>query len=257
MIEIRKIYDFYKFKKDLKTIQMNAWGFSEYETEAHHLMTRVQKYGGLIQGLFEDEKLIGYTYAVLGKWKGEYFIYSHQLAVLQEYQSKGYGYLLKKAQREEVLNMGYNLIKWCFDPLESLNSFFNIHRLGVISEEYEENIYGMGEYGLHKGLPTDRLVAKWMLKSDRVVARMERKYPLIFEDVQERVLGNFSGGAAYIEIPLNIREIKEKDKEIANQWRLKTRAQFNEAFERGYVVEQMVFTSDKKRVFYKLLKKEK
>ena len=257
MVEIKKIYDFYKYKKELKKIQMSAWGFSEYEIEAHHLMTRVQKYGGLVQGLFEDEKLIGFTYAVLGKWKGEYFIYSHQLAVLQEYQSKGYGYLLKKAQREEVLKMGYGIIKWSFDPLESLNSFFNIHRLGVISEEYEENVYGIGEYGLHEGLPTDRLVAQWILKSDRVVARMERKYPLILEDVQERVLGDISGEKAYIEIPLNIREIKGKDKELAYQWRLKTRDQFNEAFQKGYVAEQIVFTSDKKRVFYKLVQKEK
>lgn len=254
MIEVVKLEDISRYKSELIAIQQSAWGFSDYETEAHHLMTRVQKYGGLIQGLFVDGKLLGFTYAILGKWRGEYFIYSHQLAVMKECQSRGYGFILKKAQRQEVLQMGYAVIKWCFDPLESLNAFFNIHRLGAISGEYEVNVYGVGEHGLHEGLPTDRLVAEWHLRSDRVVARMERKYPRILESVPEKLIGVFTGEIAYIEIPLDIREIKTQDRKQALRWRMLTREQFVEAFRQGYRVEHVVLSHDQNRVLYKLLK---
>ena len=133
----------------------------------------VYKYGGLIQALYYEKKCIGFTYSLIGKWEGEYFIYSHMTAVMKEYQGQGFGFLLKKAQREEILKMGYSLIRWNFDPLESINAYFNFHRLGVMSTEYERNIYGEGESGLHKGLSTDRLIVTWNLKSDRVIKKMK------------------------------------------------------------------------------------
>ena len=89
-------------------------------------MTRVQKFGGLVQGLYLNGELVGFTYAILAKWQEEYFIYSHMTGVRKEDQKKGFGFLLKKAQRQEVLNMGYDVIRWNFDPLESMNAFFNI-----------------------------------------------------------------------------------------------------------------------------------
>ena len=58
MIELKKIKEIEDFKK-LLDIQKNAWGFSDLDTEPHHLMTRVQKYGGLVHGLFAHGELVG------------------------------------------------------------------------------------------------------------------------------------------------------------------------------------------------------
>jgi predicted GNAT superfamily acetyltransferase len=254
MIEIKTLTKIEDFKK-LPEIQRRAWEFEDIDIEPHHLMTRVQKYGGLVQGLFLDGKLIGHTYAIIGRWKGEYFIYSHQAAVMKEYQGRGFGFLLKKAQREGVLKLGYDIINWNFDPLESLNAFFNIHRLGVISDEYERDIYGVGESGLHKGLNTDRLIATWNLNSDRVVKRLKDKTPPILEDIAPDQLENFTGNAAYIEIPQDIRAMKLNNMDEAIEWRKKTRALFESAFEKDYVVKDMAFSKDKKRIFYKLIKR--
>ena len=251
MIEVKRIKEIEDFKK-LPEIQKNAWGFLDLDIEPHHLMTRVQKYGGLVHGLYVDSELIGFTYAIVGKWEGEYFIYSHQTAVRKEHQSRGFGFVLKKAQREEVLKMGYDVIRWNFDPLESMNSYFNIHRLGVIIKEYERDIYGKGESGLHKGLSTDRLIATWNLKSDRVVKKMKKKDPSIIEDIPSKNLENFTIEATYIEIPKNIRSLKETNLNEAIEWRTKTQSLFESAFQKGYVVEDIVFSSDKKRIFYKL-----
>ena len=251
MIELKKIEDLEDFKK-IPEIQKSAWGFLDLDIEPHHLMTRVQKYGGLVQGLYFNGKLAGFTYALIGKWKGKHFIYSHMTGVHQKYQTQGFGFLLKKAQREGVLKMGYEIMRWNFDPLESMNAYFNIHRLGIISVEYERDIYGTGESGLHKGLPTDRLIATWNLNSDRVIHKMEQKEPAMIENTPENNLENFTQKTAYIEIPRNIRSLKETNMNEAVQWRMKTRRLFELAFQKDYVVTDIVFSEDKKRIFYKL-----
>ena len=253
MIEINKLTKIEDFKK-LPEIQKKAWGFEDLDLEPHHLMTRVQKYGGLVQGLFVDGRLIGFTYAIIGKWEGEYFIYSHQAAVIEDYQGQGYGFLLKKAQREGVLEMGYDVIRWNFDPLEAMNAYFNIHKLGVISSEYERDIYGVGESGLHRGLSTDRLIALWHLTSDRVAKKMNEQASPILEEVPEEKLNALTFDVAYIEIPRDIRTIKMRSMEEAVALRMKTRELFESAFQKGYVAEGMVFSMDKKRIFYRLVK---
>ena len=50
MIELKKLKDIEDFKK-IPDLQKSAWGFLDIDIEPHHLMTRVQKYGGLVQGL--------------------------------------------------------------------------------------------------------------------------------------------------------------------------------------------------------------
>ncbi len=253
MIEFKTITDIKDFKK-IPDIQKSAWGFSDRDIEPHQLMTRVQKYGGLVQGLYIDGELAGFTYAILARWKGKYFIYSHMTGVRKEDQKKGFGFLLKKAQREEVLNMGYDVIRWNFDPLESMNSYFNIHRLGVISVEYEKDIYGKGESGLHEGLSTDRLIATWNLKSDRVIDKMKRKDLAIKENVPEKNPVDFTQKTAHIEIPRDIRSLKKTNIDEAVQWRMKTRRLFESAFQNGYIATDIVFSEDNKRIFYKLYK---
>ena len=252
MIEIKSITKIEDLKR-LAEIQRNAWGFQDLEIEPHHLMTRVQKYGGLVQGLYIDEGLIGLTYAIIGKWKGEYFLYSHMTAVLKEYQGQGFGFQLKKAQREEAIRMGYEVMRWNFDPLESLNAYFNIHRLGVISEEYDRNIYGVGDSGLHKGLSTDRLIATWYLKSDRVLGKMNQKDPPLIEEIPSERVENLDGEVSYIETPMNIRSIKERNIDEAKAWRIKHKKFFETAFQKGFKVVDIVFSKDKKRIFFKLI----
>jgi len=254
MIKIKKITRMEDFKK-IPEIQKSAWGFMDLDVEPHHLMTRVQKYGGLIQGLFLNNILVGFTYAIIGKYKNNIFIYSHMTAVEEEHQGKGFGFMLKKAQREEVLKMGYQIIIWNFDPLESLNSFFNLHRLGVISKEYERNVYGVGDKGLFKGLPTDRLIAYWDLKSDLVKKKMESSEPKIIKTIGEDNIEKFTGSTAYIEIPRNIRLLKQQNFEEAFHWRMKTRESFELAFLHGFEAENIIFSKDNQKIFYELTKR--
>lgn len=251
MIEIKTLTEVEELEKTVN-IQKNAWGFNDLDTENHYLMTRIQKYGGLIQGLYLDGEMIGFTYALIGKRGEKFIIYSHMTAVKQKFQAGGYGFLLKKAQRQTVLDMGYQEIEWNFDPIESLNAYFNFHRLGIISHEYERNVYGEGESGLHKGLPTDRLIASWRLNSERVRHKMETRDPRLIEEIHENRIGKFTGQTAYIEIPRDIRSIKQRDMKAAIEWRMNTRRLLEQAIEEEYEVREVVFSPDQKRIFFKL-----
>ncbi|MHA2107271.1 MAG: hypothetical protein ACXABU_05870 [Candidatus Hodarchaeales archaeon] len=255
MIEIRRLESVEEYNLTLD-IQRKAWGMNNLEIDPPFLMGRIQKYGGLVQGLFVDKKCVGFSYGVLGKWMGELFLFSYMTAVLPEYQGRGFGFLLKKAQREEVIEMGYKIIRWNFDPLEAQNAYFNVHRLGIVSSEYERDIYGEGKSNLHRGLSTDRLVATWKLDSEKVSKKMSIKNPPITERVPDNHFIEFRENVGYIEIPRDIRTIKKDNIAIAKRWRSETRAKFEEAFKSNYTVTGIVFSENKSRIFYKLMKKE-
>ena len=93
------------------------------------------------------------------------------VGVLAEYRDRGVGRLLKLAQREDALARQINRIEWTFDPLQLKNASFNIARLGAIVRHYIPNLYGRTSSPLHAGLPTDRLVAEWWVRSSRVKER--------------------------------------------------------------------------------------
>jgi predicted GNAT superfamily acetyltransferase len=59
-------------------------------------------------------------------------------------------------------------MEWTFDPLEIKNAYLNIEKLGAIARRYNVNQYGITSSPLQGGLPSDRLVAEWWLKSNRV-----------------------------------------------------------------------------------------
>jgi predicted GNAT superfamily acetyltransferase len=88
--------------------------------------------------------------------------------VRESYRNLGLGRSMKLAQRADALARGFDLIEWTFDPLEIKNAYLNIEKLGAIARRYTINQYGMSSSPLQGGLPTDRLVAEWWLKSKRV-----------------------------------------------------------------------------------------
>jgi len=79
---------------------------------------------------------------------------------------------MKFFQREEALAQGFELIEWTFDPLEIKNAYLNLEKLGAIARRYNVNQYGITSSPLQGGLPSDRLVAEWWLKSKRVETLM-------------------------------------------------------------------------------------
>jgi predicted GNAT superfamily acetyltransferase len=149
-------------------LQKEIWNFSDAELVPLRMFVVAEKVGGQVMGAFDGNEMVGFALSVPGTRSGHVYLHSHMLAVRKEHRNSGLGRRLKLLQREDALARGIELIEWTFDPLEIKNSYLNIEKLGAISRRYNINQYGITSSPLQGGLPSDRLIAEWWLKSKRV-----------------------------------------------------------------------------------------
>ncbi len=154
-------------------LQQEVWNFSDYDLVPLRLFVVAEKIGGQVIGAFDGATLVGFAMSIPGERAGHSYLHSHMLAVRASYQNSGIGRHIKLFQRQDALARGFELIEWTFDPLEIKNAHLNIVRLGAIARRYNINQYGISSSHLQGGLPTDRLVAEWWLRSGRVKALLE------------------------------------------------------------------------------------
>ena len=170
MIEIHQLTQLEEFATVVR-LQREIWGFDDVELLPQRLFVVADKIGGQVLGAFDHGKMVAFCLGIPGlKPGGRYYIHSHMMGVLPPYRNGGLGRRLKLEQRTWALNRDVDLIEWTFDPLQIKNAFFNIERLGVIIRRYVHNQYGTTTSTLHGGLPTDRLVPEWWIRSPRVEA---------------------------------------------------------------------------------------
>jgi predicted GNAT superfamily acetyltransferase len=168
------------------SLQRNVWGFTDAELVPLRLFVVAKKIGGQVLGGFDGRELVAFCMALPGARNGHLYLHSHMLAVRQEYRDCGIGRRLKLMQRDDALGRGIELIEWTFDPLEIKNAWLNLESLGAIARRYIVNQYGLTSSPLQGGLPSDRFVAEWWLKSLRVEATLrEGRHPAI--TVERRV----------------------------------------------------------------------
>jgi predicted GNAT superfamily acetyltransferase len=149
-------------------LQQKVWNFSERDLIPLRIFAIAEKIGGQAIGAFQGDDLIGFALAIPGSRNRHSYLHSQMLAVREDSRNAGLGRRLKLFQREEAISRGFDLMEWTFDPLEIKNAYLNIEGLGAIARRYNLDQYGVTSSTLQGGLPTDRLVAEWWLKSDRV-----------------------------------------------------------------------------------------
>src|SRR5262249_36006102 len=144
------------------------WNFSDEDLIPLRMFVVAEKIGGQVIGSFLNGELIGFALSIPGSRSGHPYLHSHMLAVRETHRNSGLGRKMKLAQRDEAMARGIDLIEWTFDPLEVKNAYLNLEKLGAIARRYNVNQYGITSSPLQGGLPTDRLVAEWWLRSKRV-----------------------------------------------------------------------------------------
>lgn len=149
-------------------LQKEVWNFTDAELVPLRMFVVAEKVGGQVMGAFSGSDMVGFALSVPGTRSGHVYLHSHMLAVRKDFRNAGLGRRLKLLQREEALARGIELIEWTFDPLEIKNAYLNIEKLGAIGRRYNINQYGITSSPLQGGLPSDRLIAEWWLKSNRV-----------------------------------------------------------------------------------------
>jgi predicted GNAT superfamily acetyltransferase len=220
-IVVRKCATLAEFQSCV-ALQRQVWGEEDLEVEPVTLFVVAANIGGQVLGAFAGNELVGYTLAVVGWREGRPFLHSHHTGVHANYRDRGVGRRLKLFQREEALSREIRLIEWTFDPLELRNAHFNLNRLGAICRRYLPNFYGMTSSPLHRGLPTDRLVAEWHLDSARVVAAI-KDIAVELRDVP-----------ATIEFPSELEQWKQESPARVASVQSRVREEFGKWFARGY-----------------------
>lgn len=215
-------------------LQQRIWGYAPLDTVPDQIFVVAKKTGGLVMIAYDGDLPVGFALAFAAARDGLSYLHSHMVGVVDEYQNRGVGRLLKLAQREDALDRGIDLIEWTFDPLQLKNAHFNIERLGAIVRHYIPNLYGRTSSPLHAGLPTDRLVAEWWVRSDHV----------------ENVLaGNQRSSSSpvareQIAIPADIRRICRDDPHTAEKIQSNARDQFSANFANGRAAVGFELTRD-------------
>jgi predicted GNAT superfamily acetyltransferase len=151
------------------SLQRAVWGIEDLEvTSAIQLIATVHAGGIVHLAEAADGKIVGFAYAFPALRGGIPHLHSDMLAVLPDLRARGLGARLKWAQRDEALARGVGLISWTYDPLQARNANLNLRRLGAQAPQFVADFYGRTSSALHHGLPTDRLLVRWELKSKRV-----------------------------------------------------------------------------------------
>ncbi len=212
--------------RECVALQKEGWGFSDAELVPLRMFVVASKVGGQVIGGFEGNRLVAFLMAIPGVRNGHSYLHSHMLAVRSEFRDAGVGRSLKLFQRQEALDRGIELIEWTFDPLEIKNSYLNIEKLGAIARRYSVNQYGVTSSPLQGGLPSDRLVAEWWLKSKRV------------QDVIESGVPPLSETSLAIHVPAETSDWKayETTREKAQLLQNENRTRFQQAFDDGLSV---------------------
>ncbi len=214
---LRSCHTVEEFQAALR-LQKEVWNFTDIELVPVRLFVVGEKIGGHVLGAFDGDKMVGFAYGLPGYRAGHSYIHSHMLGVAAEYRNTGVGASLKWFQREIALQQGFELIEWTFDPLEIKNSFLNLEKLGAISRRYNVNQYGITSSPLQGGLPSDRLVAEWWIKSRRVEATMRTgHHPKINPELSISVPAEIYSWKADPANRARAREVQEKSREAFQQ----------------------------------------
>ncbi len=235
-------------------LERQIWGPGYEEVVPIPILAVTTKRGGILIGAFEGDRLIAFVYSLPGIRDGKPTQWSHMLGVVDEYRRAGIGRQLKLLQRRRAIDMGLELIEWTFDPLQTMNANLNFAKLGIVVEEYEENIYGESSSPLHKGNPTDRFVAEWWIREPHVERRLSLTSPFGMMRTSEiataPVVNDTTPAGEWIEcgradltldarrllvvIPGGFGDMLQRAPALALRWRMATREIFTTYFARGY-----------------------
>ena len=255
-------------------LERQIWGPGYDEVVPVPILAVSVHRGGVLIGAFDGDRMIGFVYSLPGIKHGKATQWSHMAGVVAEHRSAGLGQTLKLLQRDRTLAMGLDLIEWTYDPLQAMNAHLNFAKLGVVVEEYEENIYGESSSVLHRGSPTDRFVAEWHVNEPHVERRTSDKAGLLMRDasVSSAPIVNPSKPSAewlapsegridledrrvLVEIPVGFTEMQAQAPQLALEWRMATRRIFQAYFARHYRVVDFFLSKAAGRGQYLLSRK--
>ncbi|WP_299737170.1 GNAT family N-acetyltransferase [uncultured Rossellomorea sp.] len=233
--------------EDVRRLESLVWSFED--SVPVNQSVAVVKNGGFILGAYYQEKLIGFQYSFPGFDGKKVYLVSHSLGIHSDFRKFGIGEMLKRAQKNTAAEMGYDVITWTYDPLETVNGNLNLHKLGAVVRTYIPNIYGEMSDQLNAGIATDRFLVEWRVRQSKSnsVAGNDLHFASAI-DLKECELGwlvdkvnlSLSPNHISVSVPGHFQEIKRADLSLAMDWRKKTRDVFSHYLNHGWIVTDLV-----------------
>ncbi|MFD0829326.1 GNAT family N-acetyltransferase [Neobacillus sp. M.A.Huq-85] len=251
--------------EELRRLESLIW--SEYESIPSSQTITAIKNGGMALGAFLEDVLIGFQYSFPGFKNNKIYLCSHTLGIHPEYRKLGIGEKLKLAQKKESLKMGYDLVTWTYDPLESVNGYLNLHKLGARCSTYVKNCYGEMQDDLNQGMPSDRFTVEWWVMEDlverpseyevegRLLLKVDRDSEENLNPTETDLERDTAEGFLFVPVPSNFQTLKKKNPELAIAWRMKTREVFFHYFKNGWTAIDLLRTKSDPDLCYYVLKK--
>ncbi|MBI4278875.1 MAG: GNAT family N-acetyltransferase [Armatimonadetes bacterium] len=261
--------------RQVEELQRQIWESHDYRevVPLHQLMAAAGAGGAVIGARAPDGTLIGFCYGFAGVRRGRPLFYSHMAGVIAEYRNGDIGFRLKREQRRVALELGYDWMVWTYDPMVSMNAYFNLHKLGAAVRRYHVNYYGEMTDALNRGLETDRFEVDWNLLDPRVEALMAAQAPpRTWAEAPAALEGEPRGGdlhpgtprldleapALLVEVPTDLRGMRARDPALVRAWRQATRAAFLHCLKQGYAGVDVVLRRDGTvlRAWYVMVKED-
>ena len=207
--------------------------------------------GGYCSVVLDDDEVVG---AALGfpsrdaSLPGGVYLHSHMAAVVDGLRDRGIGAAIKQHQREWAREQGISVVSWTFDPLVRRNAHFNVNRLGVEVRSYYPDFYGEMTDAINAGDRTDRLVAWWVVDSERAHAaargelvipdhesllRTARDLIRLVDGVPHVADTPSPGETVLVSLPDDVVSLRQADPALGLQWRLAVREALTTSFEAG------------------------
>ncbi|HEX7405222.1 MAG TPA: GNAT family N-acetyltransferase [Candidatus Nanopelagicaceae bacterium] len=226
-----------------------VWPTDEGTQITANLLQAMVHNGTYVSGVYVDGQVVAAAFAFPGIDSQKHLhLHSHMAAVKEKYRNRNIGSALKWHQRAWALENGYETITWTFDPLVRRNARLNLVKLGVQVFEYFSDFYGDLPDALNAGDPTDRVIAKWSLLSDRVISAARNhnleipndSFPVVLrnvfeEPVKQTVDTNTSVVLAYL--PFDIIDVRASEGDTAMEWRMALRAELEPRLKAGWHIE--------------------
>jgi predicted GNAT superfamily acetyltransferase len=261
--------------KTCEDIQREVWQSEDIDVVPVHMLLEAHRKGGILLGAYNSlGDMIGFACSILGTIKKLSIQHSILLAVRVAYRNFDVGFKMKAAQRKEALKRKIPLITSFFDPMQPMNAYFALGKLGAWSDAYEENYFGETTRLSDRGMPTDRLLTHWDLESGDVLRRLETGPPrhdlkkemkrqIVINQIEEKAPGLMHSPAIKLnctedhflfEVPYNLPEIKSRDLGIAMEWQAKMRQTFRHYLRKEYRATDFFVTAHDGhlRAFYRM-----
>lgn len=185
---------------------------------------------------------------------GGVFLHSHMAAVSEGLRDRRIGTAVKVHQRWWAMREGIPVVSWTFDPLVRRNARLNVIRLGVEVRDYHPDFYGIMTDAINAGDRTDRLVAWWVVDSDRAaraaagegvpadadVLRQAGARDLVAVGPRgEPIVGPApqAGESLLVALPEDVVAVRRASPQMALEWRLAVRDAIVAAYAAGMHID--------------------